>query len=140
MARRARLEDTLAALQRLGTEPHGSGTEVALRDALRSKIGVVVAAAAAIVGEHRLEALGGERAAAAALALGESRLEAAVAPLVAWCDAPGADVRVGFLALALVRHEAATRHLLEVVARDPQVARARAAIDALATFKDDRAL
>lgn len=80
----------------------------------------------------------GERAEAAALALGESRLAAAVAPLIAWCGQVSPDVRarVGYLALALVRDEAATAHLLgEVTGADR--AEAIAAGQALATFRDD---
>jgi hypothetical protein len=62
-------------------------------------------------------------------------------PVVAWCDrcTPEERHRVGYLALALLRSEAATGYLLETVAtagRGDAVAAARA----LATFKDDPAI
>jgi hypothetical protein len=82
-----------------------------------------------------------DRAEAAALALGESRLEAAFPVLRDWCEAapPEVAARVGYLALALLRLEAATTYLVEVVRGEP-VTRAAAAVRALATFKEDRGL
>jgi hypothetical protein len=81
---------------------------------------------------------GDERAEAAALALGESRLAAAAPILIEWCERVLADVRarIGYLALALLRDEAANAHLLELVgtAAKPD---AIAALRALATFKAD---
>ena len=78
------------------------------------------------------------RAAAAALALGESRLPAARPLLVAWCE--GAvdpeRLRAGYLALALLRDDAATDFLLGKV-RDGEVPEAVAAARALATFRED---
>jgi hypothetical protein len=87
-----------------------------------------------------LLAAGGERAEIAAIALGESRKEAALPALLAWCDAvAGASRAVGFLALALLRLEPATAHLIDVVQRgDPT--EAVVAARALATFRDDPAL
>jgi len=84
---------------------------------------------------------GGERAEVAALALGESRLTGAYPVLRAWCDAsrPEARGRVGFLALALLRLDAATDHLVDVV-RAGRASDAVAAARALATFRDDGAL
>ena len=83
---------------------------------------------------------GGERAEIAAIALGESRREAALPVLLAWCDEVAAEPRaVGFLALALLRLEPATAHLVGIVQRgDPS--EALAAARALATFRDDPAL
>lgn len=80
----------------------------------------------------------GDLACAAALALGESRTAAAAPPLVAWCEAVTADVRgrVGYLALALLRDDAATGYLLERVRSAPRED-ALAAGRALATFRDD---
>jgi hypothetical protein len=81
---------------------------------------------------------GDERADAAALALGESRLAAAAPILIEWCGRALADVRsrVGYLALALLRDEAANAHLLEQVATAAKTD-AVAALRALATFKAD---
>jgi hypothetical protein len=79
-----------------------------------------------------------ERAELAAIALGTSRLADAVAPLIAWTDAAAPDARhqAGYLALALLRRDAATAHLLDAVrAGGPEDA--VAAAKALATFKDD---
>ncbi len=80
----------------------------------------------------------GDRAEAAALALGESRVEAATPLLIAWCDRVRADVRarVGYLALALLRDETATAHLLALAGSGPPT-EAIASIRALATFKAD---
>jgi len=82
-----------------------------------------------------------ERAEVAALALGGARLAAAVEPLVAWCTGAQTEQRhrVGYLALALLRVEPATRYLLDAIrAHGPRDA--AAAARALATFKDDSAL
>lgn len=89
----------------------------------------------------RLLAHADGRAEAAALALGGARDARAAAPLVAFCEActPEQRDRVGYLALALLRVEPATAHLLEVV-RDGSAGQARAAGKALATFKEDAAL
>jgi len=82
-----------------------------------------------------------ERATAAALALGESRLNAATPHLVAWCEdaTPELRARVGYLALALLRGDAATEYLLGCV-RDGDPLDAVAAGRALATFRDDARL
>ena len=82
-----------------------------------------------------------DRAESAALALGESRLFAATPFLVTWCEEVTADLRarVGYLALALLRDEAATEYLLGRV-RGEAPADAIAAGKALATFKDDARL
>ncbi len=82
-----------------------------------------------------------ERAEAAALALAQTRDPRAIDPLVTWCQGlTAADRgRVGYLALALLRLEPATVHLLEIV-RDASPASALSAAKALATFKDDPAL
>lgn len=82
-----------------------------------------------------------ERAEVAALALGGARHAAAFEPLTAWCIGATSEQRhrIGYLALALLRAEPATAHLLEAVrshARRDAVAAARA----LATFKDDPGL
>lgn len=81
-----------------------------------------------------------DRAEMAALALGGARVAAAFEPLVAWCRGarPEQRHRVGYLALALLRHEPATEHLLGVIRDLPR--EALAAAGALATFKDDAAL
>jgi hypothetical protein len=81
-----------------------------------------------------------ERAEIAAVALGGARIAAAFEPLVAWCDGgpPAQRHRIGYLALALLRHEPATDHLLGVIRDRPRDA--AAAAGALATFKDDAAL
>ena len=76
-----------------------------------------------------------------ALLLADLHLDAAVEPLVAWCTGAQTEQRhrVGYLALALLRVEPATRYLLDAIrahgSRD-----AAAAARALATFKDDSAL
>jgi len=89
----------------------------------------------------RLLAAGGETAAAAALALGESRLAGARSILQAFCDEASPDTRsrVGFLALALLRDEAANGFLLGQV-REAEPPDAIAAGRALATFRDDARL
>ncbi|HEU5056051.1 MAG TPA: HEAT repeat domain-containing protein [Kofleriaceae bacterium] len=85
-------------------------------------------------------AAGGERAEIAAIALGESRRESALPALLAWCDgATGEPRAVGFLALALLRLEPATAHLVGLV-EHAEPADAIAAARALATFRDDPAL
>jgi HEAT repeat protein len=82
-----------------------------------------------------------ERAEAAALALGSSRLPAARPLLLAFCEDATADARerTGYLALALLRDDAANDHLLEVV-RNGECPDAVAAAKALATFRDDARL
>ncbi len=82
-----------------------------------------------------------ERAEVAALALGESRLAAAFPLLRAWCDdgLPSLRAQVGYLALALLRLDAATDHLLGVISAG-DAGEAVAAAKALATFRDDPAL
>lgn len=84
---------------------------------------------------------GGDETAAesAALALGESRLDAAVPHLIRWCEDAVSDDRrrVGFLALALARVDAATDHLLSVIAGEVG---AELAVAALATFAYDAEL
>jgi HEAT repeat protein len=82
-----------------------------------------------------------ERAEVAALALGESRLAAAFPLLRDWCDdgLPSLRAEVGYLALALLRLDAATDHLLGVVSAG-DASEAVAAARALATFRDDPAL
>jgi hypothetical protein len=81
-----------------------------------------------------------DRAEIAAIALGGARITEAFEPLVAWCAGclPAQRHRIGFLALALLRHDAATEHLLGVIRERPRDA--VAAAGALATFKDDAAL
>lgn len=81
-----------------------------------------------------------ERAEIAAIALGGARLPGAFEPLAAWCGGclPAQRHRIGYLALALLRHEPATEHLLAVIRERPRDA--AAAARALATFKDDAAL
>jgi hypothetical protein len=80
------------------------------------------------------------RAEIAAIALGGARIAGAFEPLVAWCDGclPAQRHRIGYLALALLRHEPATEHLLGIIRDRPR--EAIAAAGALATFKDDAAL
>lgn len=82
-----------------------------------------------------------ERGEAIVLAFGASRCVAALPAIVAWCEAsrPGPRGRVGFLALALLRTDAATGHLLEQI-RSAGATDAVAAARALATFKDDAAV
>ncbi len=79
-----------------------------------------------------------DRSGAAALALGQSRLAAATPLLVAWCEDVRDDLRhrVGYVALALLRDEAAFEHLLGRV-REAAPPDAIAAAKALATFRDD---
>ena len=81
-----------------------------------------------------------ERAEIAAIALGGARISSAFEPLAAWCSGclPAQRHRIGYLALALLRHEPAIEHLLEVIRERPRDA--VAAARALATFKDDTVL
>lgn len=83
----------------------------------------------------------GEAAEAAALALGGARIAAAFEPLRAWCmgASPEQRRRVGYLALALLRSDAANAYLLDLVGAAGK-ADAVAAANALATFKADAAL
>jgi HEAT repeat protein len=81
-----------------------------------------------------------ERAEIAAIALGGARYAGAFEPLTAWCEGclPAQRHRIGYLALALLRHEPATEYLLRVIRERPRDA--IAAAQALATFKEDAAL
>lgn len=89
----------------------------------------------------RLLAAHDERAEVAALALGQGRFAAAFDELAAWCIGctPEQRHRIGYLALALLRTEAATAYLLEAIGTHGRVD-AVAAARALATFKDDAAV
>jgi hypothetical protein len=82
-----------------------------------------------------------ETAELAALALGESRRAAAFPILRTFCDDSTASMReqVGYLALTLLRLDAATDHLIDVI-RGDDAREAIAAARALATFRDDPAL
>jgi hypothetical protein len=84
---------------------------------------------------------GGARAEVAALALGGGRVADACEPLAAWCQVAGAERRrrVGYVALALLRADAANARLLDVI-RTGAAADARAAVRALATFREDAEL
>jgi HEAT repeat protein len=78
---------------------------------------------------------------AALLALGDSRSHAAL-PLLVELAAHAAfdgEAAVALLAIALLRSDAAWDHLLGLV-REGSPARARAAIDALATYREDPSL
>jgi len=80
-----------------------------------------------------------ERGEIVALALGGARVDGARDALIAWCDAgrPTQRQRVAYLALALLRDDVATAHVLDAIrARGKQDA--LAAAKALATFPDDR--
>jgi hypothetical protein len=79
-----------------------------------------------------------ERGEAIVLAFGASRCAAALPAIVAWCEAamPADRGRVGYLALALLRLDAATDYLLAAI-RDGSATDAIAAGRALATFKED---
>jgi hypothetical protein len=81
------------------------------------------------------------RSEAAAVALGAARSEQARAPLVAWCERVAAEQRhrVGYVALALLRNDAANGYLVGRI-RSGSRADAVAAARALATFKDDPAI
>jgi len=89
----------------------------------------------------RLLAAHEERAEVAALALGGGRFAAAAGELAAWCIgcAPEQRHRIGYLALALLRSEAATAYLIEAIGAHGRLD-AVAAARALATFKDDAAV
>ena len=77
------------------------------------------------------------RAEAAALALGGARAGEATEALVAWCreSRPEPRRRVGYLALALLRDDAANAYLVEVM-RGGARSDAVAAAGALATFAE----
>ncbi len=79
-----------------------------------------------------------DRAEAAALALGSSRLAAVRPLLLAFCEEATTEARerTAYLALALLRDDAANDFLLGVV-RDGEAPDAVAAAKALATFRDD---
>jgi hypothetical protein len=78
-----------------------------------------------------------ERAESAAIALGGARVARAHEALAAWSERvrPEQRHRIGYLALALLRHEPATAYLLHAIRERPRDA--VAAARALATFKDD---
>jgi HEAT repeat protein len=82
-----------------------------------------------------------ERAEVAALALGGARFADAFDVLTAWCIgcAPEQRHRIGYLALALLRSEPATEHLLEAIRTHGRLD-AVAAARALATFKEDESI
>jgi hypothetical protein len=82
-----------------------------------------------------------DRSTAAALGLGERRVTSATPALIEWCTSlrPATRARAGYLALALLRDDAANAYLLERV-REGVRADAIAAGKALATFRDDPAL
>jgi hypothetical protein len=84
---------------------------------------------------------GDERAEVAALAMGESRLAAAFPLLCDWCEETPPSLRgdPAYLALALLRLDAATDYLLDRI-RTGGADEAAAAARALATFRDDAAL
>jgi hypothetical protein len=90
---------------------------------------------------RRLHAADLETVEAAALALGESRLPEAFDVLRAWGErqARGGRRRLAFVALAALRREEALAYLLSTI-RDGPVSAARQAIEALAPYKDERAL
>ena len=79
-----------------------------------------------------------ERGEAIVVALGAGRCAEALPAIIAWCEGamPDARRRVGYLALALLRLDAATEHLLAAI-RDGSATDAIAAAKALATFKED---
>lgn len=82
-----------------------------------------------------------ERAEAAALALGTARAAEAIDPLIEWCSTclPRQRHAIGYLALAMLRHDRATAYLLDVI-RSEGKGEAVGAAKALATFGHDRAL
>jgi HEAT repeat protein len=86
----------------------------------------------------RLLAAHDERAEVAALALGGARFPEAADVLTRWCIGATAEQRhrVGYLALALLRNDAATAYLLDAIRAHGRID-AVAAARALATFKDD---
>ncbi len=80
------------------------------------------------------------RGEAAALALGSQRAAEALDDLVAWCEHDGRRRRqTGYLALALLRTEAGNEVLVGAI-RGGSAADARAAAEALATFKHEPAV
>jgi hypothetical protein len=79
------------------------------------------------------------RSDAAALALGSQRATEATEALLAWCETdPSRRRSVGYLALALLRSDAGNQALVAAI-RTAGAADARAAAEALATFKEDAA-
>ena len=82
-----------------------------------------------------------DRSELAVLALATSRLDETLPPILLWCERalPEQRGRVGYLALALMRRDDATAHLLQVIERGAP-RDAIAAGRALATFKDDPAV
>lgn len=82
-----------------------------------------------------------ERAEVAALALGTARVAEATDPLIEWCSRcpPRQRHAIGYLALAMLRHDRATESLLDVI-RSEGKGDAVGAAKALATFGHDRAL
>ena len=78
------------------------------------------------------------RAEVAALALGGARIGAATEPLIAWCAGctPDQRVRVGYVAVALLRSDPGNTFLLHAVRRNGR-ADAVGAARALATFKEE---
>lgn len=82
----------------------------------------------------------GAIAEAAALALGGARIASAAPALAAWCEQcrPEQRHRVGYIALALLRTDAANAVLLDAIREGGR--NAIAAAKALATFKDDAAV
>ncbi len=81
------------------------------------------------------------RAEAAALALGSQRVAEATEALIAWCGRATKDSRhrIGYLALALLRSDAANAELATVIRTGP-AEDALAAAEALATFKHEPAV
>jgi len=136
----------VAAAQALGDSGHPDATAVLRFKALTGDpepevLGACFASLLALAPEASLGFVARflddrERDEAAALALGESRLEAAFPLLVRWADG---SPRVGFLALALLRQERATAHLIDRI-RDGTPKEALAAIAALGTFRADAGL
>lgn len=82
-----------------------------------------------------------ETAEVAALALGGARVVEAIDPLIEWSARARGPQRyaIGYLALAMIRNDRATEHLLEIV-RSEGKADAVGAAKALATFKHDHGL
>lgn len=81
-----------------------------------------------------------DRAEVIVLALGSGRVAAAFDALTAWCVGAADEQRhIGYLALALLRTDAATTYLLDAIAGNARAV-AVAAARALATFKDDTTL
>lgn len=79
-----------------------------------------------------------DRSTAAALALGERRVTEAAPAMIDWCRAlsPATRARAGYVALALLRDDAANAYLVERVVEGAR-ADAIAAGKALATFRED---